>query len=252
MLRASTAALTLGGSILALAILASSLALAQDATTIGIDAIPADSTASLLGEIDSCVSVSEGDSFDVDVFVQNVDDLLAWEAYLSFDPDHLRVIDRDGNQFLSSIPDSSPFDISASVPNDDGRYRIGAANIADPPRGGSGSGVLARLTLEAIEPGLTSLSLAPIETQVGTIGPTLTTVDGSQIGDSDGDSFFDGAMMDAQVAIDEPCPDSSGAVSDISGGDGLSWWVFLIAAAGGIGIIGLGGLLIMRWRARAG
>ncbi len=252
MLRASAAALALGGLFTVLATTVSSSALGQESVTIGIDADPTDNTATSLGEIDSCVAVSAGDSFDVDVFVQNVDDLLAWEAYLSFDPERLRVIDRDGDQFLASVPDSSPFDISASVPNEDGRYRVGAANISDPPTGGSGSGVLARLTLEAIESGIVSLALTPIETEVGTVGLTMTAVDGSQIGDSDGDSFFDGPLVDAQVAIDEACPGGAGpADAEADDDDGIAWWVFALVAIAGVVVIGLGGALLI-FRGRTG
>ena len=227
----------------------------QAEASIGIDADPTGNTATLLAARDACVSVSTGDSFQIDVIVEDVNDLLAWEAYLSFDPDHLLIDDRDVEHFLASPADSNAFDISESVPDDDSPYRIGAANITDPPEGVSGSGILARLSLTAMEPGLTVLTLAAIETDVGLIGLTLTDVDGSQIGDSDGDSFFDGLIADAQVAIDGACPGSDSVIAGaaLGGGSGLVWWVFAAAAVGSVTVIGLGGaVLIARRHAGAG
>src|SRR3970282_703146 len=94
MLGASTAALTACGLLIGLAALVAS-ATAQGAPAIGIDASPAGNTATTLGKADSCVAVSKGDSFQVDVYASNVKDLLAWEAYLFFDKDLLRVTTRD-------------------------------------------------------------------------------------------------------------------------------------------------------------
>jgi len=248
-------ALSVAALLLALSIaLSPQAARSQSDTTIGIDANPADNSATVLGARDSCISVRQGDSFQVDVIVQDATDLLAWEAYLSFDPDHLHVTGRDVQRFLASIPESSAFDISEVVPDDDGRYRVGAANIADPPKGGSGAGVLARLTLEAQEPGMASLSLAPIETDMGMVGATLTATDGSPIGDSNDDGLFDGSTLEAQVAIDEACPGggSSANPEDEGDGGGSVWWVLLAVAAGAAGILGISAaLLIARRRAGA-
>src|SRR3989304_3838486 len=85
----------------AAAVLSSNLAppgqaLAQGATEpqLGIDADPTGNTATAPDPRDPCVSVSEGDTFDVDVVVEGMTDLLAWEAYLSFNPDNVRIMDR--------------------------------------------------------------------------------------------------------------------------------------------------------------
>ena len=51
---------------------------AADGPILGIDANPGDSGPDDLGSIDSCVSVSPGDHFAVDVTIQDVQDLLAW------------------------------------------------------------------------------------------------------------------------------------------------------------------------------
>lgn len=218
--------------------------LIEDDTVIGIDVDPTGNTATILGVRDSCISVSQGDSFQIDVIVEDVNDLLAWESYVSLDPSLLEVTDRDVDQFLDALLNSEVIDISDDVPSDDEHYRTGAANIGSPPQGGTGSGVLSRLTVRALAPGLASLSLGPIETEVGLVEPTLTAVDGSHIGDSDGDGFFDGPTLDASVAIDQPCPGVAGA--SIIGLGSLPWWV-LVALA--LGVLASGAVVLARRRA---
>jgi hypothetical protein len=247
-------------AILAAAVLSSTLALpartlAQEATEprLGIDADPTGNTATALDSRDACVSVSNGDTFDVDVIVEGVTDLLAWEAYVSFNPDSVRVMDRDVQFLTAATANGTAYDLSESVPDADDPYRVGAANITESPEAASGEGILARLTLEAVGSGTSVLSVAPQETSAGTIGATLTDVNGEQISDSDNDGFFDGLIVDAQVAVDEPCPGSEeagGSTSAIGGGDGggLAWWVFVIGAASAIAVIGFGGAVLMARR----
>src|SRR3989337_579550 len=121
------------------------------ATSIGVDAAPQGNSATLLGAVDDCVSVAKGDKFQVDVFVQDVSELLAWEAYLSFDGNSVQVTDRDVEQFLAAPPNASLFDVSESTPDSDGHYPVCAANIGGGSEGASGAGVLARVTLEPLQ-----------------------------------------------------------------------------------------------------
>ncbi len=219
-------------------------ALVEGNTSIGIDADPTGNTATILGVRDSCIAVSQGDSFQIDVIVEDVNDLLAWESYVSLDPNLLEVTDRDVDQFLNALLNAEVIDISDSIPDGDGYYRTGAANIGIPPQGGSGSGVLSRLTVRALAPGLASLSLGPIETAVGVVEPTLTAVDGSRIGDSDGDGFFEGPILDASVAIDQPC--TGVARAGIIGVGSLPWWV-LVALT--LAVLASAGIVLARRRA---
>jgi hypothetical protein len=182
---------------------------AQVSIAIGIDADPAGNTATSLGPIDSCVSVSNGETFQVDLFVTDVVDLLAWEAYFAYDMTIVNVLDRDVEMFQAANPGSNMFDVSESLPDIDGWYRVAAADLAEPPAPDSGSGVLARLTLKAVGPGVSPASLSPIDLNGdGTIdlGPFLNDFQGEPIGDLDGDRFFDGPTVNAQIAVDTACP----------------------------------------------
>lgn len=228
-------------------------ALAQGTPTLAIDVDPTGNSATLLGPREVCIEVDNGDTFDVDLTVKDVTDLSAWQAYIGFDNTVVNVVDRDVQMFVASGPGANAFDISGSVPHDEDRpYLVGAANIADPPEGISGSGVLARLTLEAVGDGLTDLTsgLQPTDIEQP-VGPTLTDVNGKQIADSDGDSFFDAPILDAKVAVGQGC-DGSGAEGPTTvlsgGGSGIAWWVFLAAAVGLVVTAGIGGVALITLR----
>ena len=228
---------------------------AQEAPTLGIDVEPSDNTATSLGVRNVCIAVHKGDVFNVDITVDGVTNLAAWEAYLALDTSVISIVDRNVQYLLSTVGDGNTFDTSESVPEDardDGRFRIGGAIIADPPVGASGAGVLARLTVEATGSGVTDLSVKPIQTDAGQpIGPVLTDVDARQLGDSNADSYFDGPTLDAAIAVDQDCPsDNQGAVAVLTSGDdgGVSAWIF---AAGALGIVltaGFGGIALFRLR----
>lgn len=229
--------------------------LAQGSPSLAIDVDPTGNTATSLGTRQVCVEVDSGDTFDIDITAENVEDLSAWEAYLGFDNSIVHVVDRDVQMFLTSSPAANAFDLSASVPHDsDTPYRVGAANIADPPEGVSGSGVLARLTLEAVGPGVTELSIGMQQSDIGqAAGPTLTDVNANQIGDSDGDAFFDAPILGANVAVDESCGDSGadGPITVLGGGGddgGIAWWIFLAAAVGLVATAGIGGIALITLR----
>lgn len=208
-------------------------------TTLAVDVNTDGNTSTALGTRDLCAQVSAGDTFQVDVTIENVTALTALEAFITYDENVVTVTDRKvKDQFLASAGESNVFDASESVPDVDGRYRMEAAIIpADDPIGADGSGVLARLTLEAKGPGVTTLSLTPSQTDIPDrpVAATLTNVNAAQIGDSDGDSYFDGPILDAQVAVDQACPGQVSNPTVISGGGndgGIPAWIILAAAAG--------------------
>ncbi len=229
-------------------------ALAQDSPSLGIDVDPTGNSATLLGDRQVCLEVTSGASFDIDVTVENVTELSAWEIYLGYDASVIQIVDRDVQMFLTSAPGSNAFDLSESVPDNRAPFRIGAANITDPPEGVTGSGVLARLTVTAIAGGVADLTVGPQPTDAGRpIGPTLTDVDGNQIADSDGDSMFDAPILDAVIAVDESCDSSGGVATAVLTGDdgGVAWWIFLAAAVGIVATASIGGIAFITFR-RAG
>ena len=206
---AKLAGVLLAAAMLAGVIVGGGESTAQTSTSIGVDADPAANTATSLGPIDSCVSVSSGDTFDVDILVGDVVDLLAWEVYFIYDRDIISIVDHDVKMFQAANADSNVFDLSEVLPDLDARYGLAAADLAEPPAPDTGSGVLARLTLKAVGPGLSPASLAPIDVNGDgklDLGPFLNDIHGDPIDDLDNDGFFDGQIFDAQIAVDTACP----------------------------------------------
>jgi hypothetical protein len=217
----------------------------EPATSLAIDADPTDNSETSLGPQDSCISVSQGDTFEVDVTITDVTDLLAWEASFTYDPEVVQVADRDVELFQAADGESTIFDVSQSTPDSDGMYGLGAVDTADPEAPDSGSGVLARLTLEAVGPGASPLALPEIDLNDDTVldrGPVLRNVAGEGIGDEDDDGLFDDPVSDAQVVVDGPCP-KGGADED----DGFPWLILgIVLAAAAIVAVAGGGLIAYR------
>lgn len=255
--------------LLAAAALASSLAALGAAagahepqTRIGIDADPSGNTATTLGDIDQCLEISEGDTQAVDIFVQDVENLLAWEAVLTFEPTVVEVVDVDVDLFMGANPGSSVQSVSGDVPDSDGRFQVGAFDAADPPAPDSGSGVLARITLRGVGPGVSELRL-PLSDLDGDgrpdEGPLLRDVDVNDIGDVDGDTFFDGPIDGARIAVDASCADEPGPAggeeaSAAQGGDreedgGIGVAAVVAVVVGFIASVALG-VLAAAWAIR--
>jgi hypothetical protein len=181
---------------------------AQDAPSIGLDADPAGNTANSLGPIDSCVSVKKGDTFQVDIYVADVVDLSAWEVLFRYDPTLVKIVDRDTQMFLAVSPGSDVFDASEPLPDGGGLYRLAAVDLAIPHSPDSGSGVLARLTLQAVAGGVSPVEIARIDRDGnGTTdaGPLLTDPAGKPIAPSDAGGFFAGPIANAAIAVDSSC-----------------------------------------------
>lgn len=211
------ASAALAGVVLALAasaggVVARGYSAAQEAVAIGVDADPAGNTATSLGPVDSCLSVSTGDTFQVDVFVADVADLLAWETYFVYDMSIINVVSRDVMMFQAANPGSNVFDVSEGLPDIDGYYRVAGVDLADPPSPDSGSGVLARLTLKAVGAGTSLLSLSPIDVNEDgrmDLGPSLKDTEAEPIGDLNDDGFFDGPIANAEIAVGGTCPEGT-------------------------------------------
>jgi len=196
-------------AVLAVAILAQADGKAQQGLSIGVDADARGNTATSLGTIDPCVSVRKGDTFEVDVFITDVTDLLAWEAYFSFDGSVVNVINRNVKLFQAANANSDVFDASESLPSSGGLYRLGAIDFGQPPSPDSGSGVLARLTLEAMGAGISPAILITLDANNDgkpDLGTQLKDPEEVPLGDANGDGFFDGIVLNAQIAVDRDCP----------------------------------------------
>jgi len=172
---------------------------ASPALSIGVDADPAGNTPTSLGPIDDCISVSKDGTFAIDLVVTDVADLEGYELYISFDSSVVNVIDHNVKMFLSG--DAEDYSAGEAYPG----YQVAALDW-----GGyhSGSGVLARLTLSAVESGVTAVGIARLDYNgdaILDIGPRLEGPGDTYPGDVDGDKLFDGTVYHAQIAVDHDC-----------------------------------------------
>lgn len=204
--------------------------------SLAIDAIPDGDIPTSVAQIDSCASAQEGDTFNIDLIIEDVTDLLAWEVGISYEPTVLEVRDRDVQMFQAANPNSQVLDTSNETPASSDRYVASAVDVADPASPDSGSGVLARITLKAVGPGTSPLSLEKIDLDNDGVldqGPFLRDVSGEIIGDEDGDTFFDGSTADAEIRVGEPCPGQLEArVQPLS--DGGTNYGLVAGIAGGV------------------
>lgn len=217
--------------------------------SLAIDVSPGDNEATKPGEIENCIEVPVGHVFDVDLIIEDIEELLAWEIGIEYDTEFLEVIARDVTLFQEANAGSSVFDLSEALPDDDGMIRLSAADTSDPPTPDSGSGTLARLTLRALTVGESALSVVRRDSDGDgklEFGPFLRDVSGVIVGDLDGDTFFDGPAVGALVAIESPCPADSNSATIAGDGESSSTWIFV---GGGVALAMAtlaGGILLYR------
>ncbi|MEE8345823.1 MAG: hypothetical protein V3S20_00615, partial [Dehalococcoidia bacterium] len=89
-------------------------------------------------------------------------------------------------------------------------------------------------------------------------GPFLRAHSVDVIGDDDGDTFFDGPTIDAEIRVGEPCPGAQGVEGDQEGpsvqtvgGSGIGTGAIVGIIAGGIAaLVATGGLATFLIRRR--
>jgi len=200
--RTKLLAVTLAGCLLVIALGAWILAAGNETTqaspdvTLGVDADPSGNTTTSLGSIEASRTVACGETFEIDLFIQDVTDLLAWSVTLKYDASVLRITGQDVQMFQAANGGSDVRDRSLGDPGlaggwGGGYYDVAAADVAEPAAPDSGSGVLARLTVAAVGTG---------ESSAGLQGPTLW-------GYPPPTSISVG-MADAEVTVVGPCEDA--------------------------------------------
>ena len=235
-------------------------------TRLAVDILPAGNEPTVIDAVETCAAASVGDVFRIDIVIEGVEDLLAWEIALSYDPEVLTVEGRDVEVFQDANSGSRVIDVSAATPDSTGRYVLAAVDSADPPSGDSGDGVLAHLTMMAIGKGTSPVTMTKLDLDGdGDVdqGVFLRRIDGKIIGDEEGDdTLFDGPVDGAEVRVEGECPgapdarvqlvldtgedgNSSGADDD----DGVLLLLIIIGALAAIVLLAGGLTFFIRRRA---
>jgi hypothetical protein len=183
----------------------------------GLDLDTSGNTATSVGNVDGCRSVAAGDTFDVDVWVEDVPaesanldfgGLQGWSYNLLFDPQILEITAVDNKSQLASVSGNSSFDevIDADatngptvdpLPATTGNLRVDFLIVSPPSGYPSGSGVLSRLTVKAISSGTSDLTLSD---QLVTLKPAPLLIG------LVADPYPIASVQNGIVAVGQPCP----------------------------------------------
>src|SRR3990172_13084249 len=155
-------------------------AAANHSVTVGIDTDTTGNSALALGTIQSCRVISFGTIIDVDIYVQGIDDIAAFDAYIKYDKTKIAITkpgsssQGQNSRFLlhhaqPSPPGNSFTNLSEALPDTltPGEYSIGGFDsvvipgVQDPYPNTNpaqhGDGVLVRLEIQGIGTGFTQL-----------------------------------------------------------------------------------------------
>ena len=192
MVGALLAGILLTGALFAgrLAISGNETTLANPGVGLGIDANPSGNTATTLGTIEPCVRIGTNQTAQIDVFITDVTDLLVWHVLVGYDTSKMNIVDRNVQLFAAAGAGSALIDFSDGDPGLGGAYDLMVSEDSEPPVVESGSGVLARLTVRGMAPGVIALTLGDPRL-FGTPLPRQITV---------------GSITNAWIAVDQACP----------------------------------------------
>ncbi|MBL7191764.1 hypothetical protein ISS30_08710 [bacterium] len=108
-------------------------------------------------------TVVTGNFFTIEVMAEEVTDLMGVYIKIIFTPGMIYISDIEEGTFLNSnAPDGTAFITgSTGLANALGWLEINASRLGGNPPGASGSGALARITFQAVEPGASYVNFSP-------------------------------------------------------------------------------------------
>ncbi len=171
--------------------------------------------------VDNCRTVSFLQTFDIDLYFKNgISNLIAADMWFQYDATILQILNYQ-IMFQDDPPSSDIADGSEFLPDtfEPGQFHIGAVETGE-TQGDTGlEGVLFRLTMKAIANGLSAAKISNIDVDNDGIpdrGITLRNSSAGYIGDTNGDSFYDGTVANSAVFV------GSGSCGGDSDGDGIT------------------------------
>lgn len=185
---------------------ATSSAQVSSIAVMAVDVDTIDNTATSLGSLQSCREVPPNQSLDIDVILDSIPidrPMQGFEFDLIYDPAKLEVTAVDDTLLLAANPGSGPFfSFTDSVPDSDGSFKVANSDFGADP-GETGSGVLARITLEVLENAAAGDAALDLQV-IGVLDSDVADVPRDQ-------------ELSGRLAIDSPCE----APADTDG-DGIS------------------------------
>jgi hypothetical protein len=139
-----------------------------------------------------------GVPFDIDAYIKDVPPMRGFAATFNYTAGVLRVMNKNVMMFLASGSGSTVLDLSdLTLPDTDGYYGTGAFDTTGPHE--SGSGVLVRLTLQAVGTGVSPAELTMVN---------LWDTEGNPIPPVGPYGYFVGPILNGQIAVGMDCPDT--------------------------------------------
>lgn len=166
--------------------------------TVAIDAGSLANSATSLGAREACGKLAAGETVAIDITVDGVPALLGedgggiigFQFTLVYDPSKVKVVASDTKILLAANDGSSVVSLGDGTPDSDDKFLVAVADFSASEKAvESGSGVLARITLEGVGAGVSALSLSAVK-----------------VVDAANNVYAIGQVLDAQVAVDVPCP----------------------------------------------
>ncbi len=212
-------------------------AVANDNLTLGVDVDTTGNSALALGTLQACRVISSGQVIDVDIYVQGISDIAAFDLYIKYDPAKINIskpgASNQGNnarfllqQAQPSPPGNSFTNTSEALPDtsNPGILNVGGYDsvvipgVQDPYPGTNppqhGNGVLVRLEMQGLPGpgGFTPIQISPFSVGIGMDGPNITSSTGAPVGDYNNDSnhFVDNVINGGLVIGSGACTDSDG------------------------------------------
>ncbi len=172
---------------------------AQTVPVVSVDAVSdAGNSATTVGAVNTCGAAATGSNYTVDMVIQGVPGLSGFQADFLYNPSIVTITGINYNFFLASTL-VGVVDVGNTVPDSDGDFLLAAVQF--PPAAAGGSGVLARLTVEAKAPGATSMKLTNVK---------LADGNGLPIQPSNSNNVYIGPINNAYLVVNGSCQDTDG------------------------------------------
>jgi hypothetical protein len=174
--------------------------------SVGVDTNATGNSSTAVGTVDACRVVSINQVFDIDlVFENGISNLIAADMWFQYDSTKLQIQSYT-IMYLNDPPTSQIQDGSEDLPDvfEPGVFHIGAVDNGE-TQGDTGlEGVLFRINVKAIGTGLSSARISKMDVDNDGIpdrGITLVNSSDVNIGDTNGDSLYDGTTVNSAVFV---------------------------------------------------
>ena len=156
-------------------------------TRVAVDVDTGGNTATSLGATQTCASISNGATLVIDIIVNsdvaaNNPGIAGFNFNLGYNADVLNATAHNYSMLLDSGGGTIPLPLGDAVPDADGSFLVAFADFG--PEAEGGSGVISRITVQAVGPGASTLALTSVEVSDALAQSLITagtTIEGAEV-----------------------------------------------------------------------